>query len=94
MGAGPIVVVLAVVWLLVALIPLRSPSARKGLGAFVLSVSVLAVIGAGVLADQDEKSPDYTGTSPAVLAMFAVGLMVAPAAIAAIVRLARASGTH
>lgn len=94
MGAGPVVFVLAAVWLVIALIPLRSPAARKGLGAFVLSVSALAVIGAGVLASQAEKSSSYTGTSPAVLAMFGVGLIVAPAAIAAVVRLARSSGRN
>ncbi|MFE2560527.1 hypothetical protein ACFXGT_31835 [Streptomyces sp. NPDC059352] len=76
---------------MIALIPLRSPAARKGLGAFVLSVSALAVIGAGVLASQAEKSSSHTGSSLVVLAVLGVGLIVAPAAIATVIRLSRSS---
>ncbi|MFF9787695.1 hypothetical protein [Streptomyces nigrescens] len=93
-GAGATVFILAAVWLAVALIPLRSPAARRGLAAFVLGVSVLVVAGAGFLASQEEKSSSYSGDSPAGPAMFAVGLLVAPAVIAALVRMARSSGSN
>ncbi|MCX5192433.1 hypothetical protein OOK31_00775 [Streptomyces sp. NBC_00249] len=78
-------------WLLIALIPMRTRSGRRGLAAFVLGVSALLIVAAGVVASQAEKSADFEG-SPALIAMGVVGLLVAPAVIAALVRLARAGG--
>lgn len=91
MAGSPVVFLLAAVWLAIALIPLRSPAARRGLAAFVLGVSALAVIAIGILARQAEENPAHQSDAM-WSAMLVVGVLVAPAAIAALVRRARVGG--
>lgn len=92
MGIGVLAIVVAVVWLLIALIPLRTPSARRGLGAFVLGVSALLVVLAGFFGSTQEVRSDYDGPDPTVLLLIVAVVVVAPAVIASLVRMAAAKG--
>ncbi|MGW7411506.1 hypothetical protein [Streptomyces sp. NPDC054863] len=92
MGIGVLGIGVAVIWLLIALLPLRSPSARRGLGAFVLGVSVLLVAVAALYASNQEVRSDYTGPDPTLVVILVVVVAVAPAVIASLVRMAAAKG--
>ncbi|WP_329275570.1 hypothetical protein [Streptomyces sp. NBC_00691] len=91
MGSLSIMVGFALVWLLVALVPLRAPSARRGWAKGVLGVSALLVIGAALFGANAEVSADYDGPDPMLLGALVAAVLVAPGAIAALVRNARNS---
>ncbi|MEU8889096.1 hypothetical protein [Streptomyces sp. NPDC048442] len=92
MGIGVLGIGVAVIWLLIALLPLRSPSARRGLAAFVLGVSALLVALAALYVSNEEVSSDYTGPDPTLVVILVAVVGVAPAVIASLVRLAAAKG--
>ncbi|WP_406055370.1 hypothetical protein OG462_06595 [Streptomyces sp. NBC_01077] len=90
-GSLSAVVILALVWFLVALVPLRTPSARKAWARGVLGVSVLLVVGAALFGANADVASDYDGPDPMLLAALAAAVVVAPGAIAALVRSGRNS---
>lgn len=93
MGPMNLLLVAAVAWLLIALVPLRSDAVRRAWGLSVLGVSVLFVLVAGLFASQAEVGAGYQGESPTLLAMLIVAIAVAPGAIVALVRRGR-GGQH
>lgn len=91
MGSLPVVLGFAVMWLLIALVPMRSPSARKAWGRGVLGVSVLIVLAAALFGASADVGIGYEGPSPVLLATLGAAIVVAPGAIAALVRSGRDS---
>ncbi|MCB8905108.1 MULTISPECIES: hypothetical protein [unclassified Streptomyces] len=88
-GGLSAVLILALVWFLIALVPLRTPSARKAWARGVLGVSLLLVVGAALFGANAEVSAGYDGPDPMLLAALAAAVVVAPGAIAALVRSGR-----
>ncbi|MGW7022474.1 hypothetical protein ACWGGS_24450 [Streptomyces decoyicus] len=85
-GGLALVLIFAVVWVLIALVPLRSPSARKAWGRGVLGVSVLLVLIAALFGATADVGISYEGPSPALLTTLGAAIVVAPGAITALVR--------
>ncbi|MCX4985828.1 hypothetical protein [Streptomyces sp. NBC_00572] len=85
-GSLTVLVVVAVVWLLISLIPMRSIPAGRAWGVIILGVSALFVLVAGLFASQVEVSDSYQGESPTLLVMLVVAIALAPGAIVALVR--------
>ena len=85
-GSLTVLLVVAVVWLSISLIPMRSIAAGRAWGMIVLGVSVLLVLVAGLFASQAEVSDSYQGESPTFLVMLVAAIVLAPGAIVALVR--------
>ncbi|MFE1547855.1 hypothetical protein [Streptomyces sp. NPDC058718] len=85
-GSLTVLLVVAVVWLSISLIPMRSVPAGRAWGMIVLGVSVLLVLVAGLFASQVEVSGSYQGESPTFLVMLVAAIVLAPGAIVALVR--------
>ncbi|GAA2611316.1 hypothetical protein ABZ038_33810 [Streptomyces sp. NPDC006349] len=91
MNALPVVLGFAVVWLLIAMMPMSRPSARKAWGRGVLGVSVLLVLLAAFYGATADKGIGYDGPSPALILALGAAIVVAPGAIAALVRSSKSS---
>ncbi|MDF6016909.1 hypothetical protein [Streptomyces sp. JH34] len=81
-----VLVVFAVVWVLVALVPLRTPSASRAWAMGVLGVSVLVVLVAALYGANAEVGIGYDWPSPVLLTTLVSAIAVAPGAIVALVR--------
>ncbi|MFI8164188.1 hypothetical protein ACIF6I_33930 [Streptomyces microflavus] len=89
MGIGFLLLVFAVVWLVVGLVPMSNHSAQKAWARGVTGVSVILILGAVLYGATVEPSLDYDGPSPALVALLVVAIAVAPGVIAALVRSGR-----